>query len=107
MSRRDDCPKCGVGCRVCRNCRFYDASAYHECREAQAEWVKEKDRGNFCGYFEPESRKVARPEADPKAALEGLFSSKAFSDGPKPPTASVLSEQFKNFQKRKKSPKPE
>ncbi len=50
--RSDLCPKCGKYIHCCLNCRFYDKSAHHECKESQAEWVKEKDSGNFCDYFE-------------------------------------------------------
>ena len=34
------------------NCRFYDEAAYNSCRESRAERVIEKDRSNFCDYFE-------------------------------------------------------
>ena len=33
------------------NCDFYDAGAYNQCREPQAERVLEKEKGNFCDYF--------------------------------------------------------
>lgn len=55
VGRRDTCPRCGVDLRTCRQCRFYDARAYNECREPQAERVLDKDRGNFCEYFAPAS----------------------------------------------------
>ena len=35
------------------NCQFYDRGAYHECTESQAEWVRDKEEGNFCSYFRP------------------------------------------------------
>ncbi|MBI5286762.1 MAG: hypothetical protein HY878_04125 [Deltaproteobacteria bacterium] len=38
--------------KVCLNCKFYGEGAYHQCRETNAEWVKEKDKANFCEYFE-------------------------------------------------------
>ncbi|MDZ7269259.1 MAG: hypothetical protein ONB48_17065 [candidate division KSB1 bacterium] len=50
--RRDTCPKCAAYLHCCRNCRFYDVNAHHQCREPQAEWVQDKEMGNFCDYFE-------------------------------------------------------
>ena len=60
MGRGDVCPKCGNDSRVCKNCRFFDLNSYRSCREEQSEWVKEKDRGNFCGFFE--SKESAAPD---------------------------------------------
>ncbi len=74
MARADVCPKCGNDSRACKNCRFFDLSAYRSCREEQAEWVKEKDRGNFCGFFE--ARASAAPDPTLTAArnkLDALF----------------------------------
>ena len=52
-SRLETCPKCNSFLHCCLNCKFYDKNAYHECREPQAEWVKDKKMANFCGYFTP------------------------------------------------------
>jgi len=52
IARRDECPHCGADVHVCLNCRFFDESFHHQCCEFQAEYVKEKDRANFCEYFE-------------------------------------------------------
>ncbi|VAW37707.1 hypothetical protein MNBD_DELTA02-25 [hydrothermal vent metagenome] len=50
--RGDSCRFCTADLRACLNCRFRDDSSYNECREPQAERVKEKDRSNYCEYFE-------------------------------------------------------
>jgi hypothetical protein len=63
MGRGDVCPKCGNDSRVCKNCRFFDLNSYRSCREEQSEWVKEKDRGNFCGFFE--SKESEAPASQP------------------------------------------
>lgn len=75
LGRRDECPKCHHDAKVCLNCRHFDRGAHHECREEQAEWVKEKDRGNFCSYFEPRTGGDDLDSAAAKARdrLEGLF----------------------------------
>ncbi len=74
-SRSEECPWCGADVRVCRNCRFYDEGAYNECREPLAERVVDKDRANFCEYFElrqSEGEKHSR-DKDPLAELKKLF----------------------------------
>jgi len=49
---REECPQCRADVHACRNCQFYDRSAYNECREPSAEVVREKDRANHCDYFQ-------------------------------------------------------
>lgn len=76
--RRDECPKCGADVHVCRNCRNYDRNAYNECREPSAEVVREKDRANFCDFFQPGSGGVSAVDQkkDLMAAAEALFKKK-------------------------------
>lgn len=78
IGRRDECPGCHADLHVCKNCEFYDPKAYNECREPQADVVKEKDRANFCDYFSP--RKGQSGGVDKAAALraaaEALFKKK-------------------------------
>ena len=50
--RRDECDHCGADVHACKNCRFYDTSSYNECKETSAEVCIEKERSNFCDYFE-------------------------------------------------------
>lgn len=52
ISFREECPNCGTDMHVCLNCRFYDTSSYNECKETSAEKVHDKDRNNYCEYFE-------------------------------------------------------
>jgi hypothetical protein len=54
--RDKTCPKCHAYLHSCLNCSLYDAHAHNQCREAQAEWVKDKKMGNFCDYFDPASQ---------------------------------------------------
>jgi len=57
ISREQKCSKCGVSLHCCKNCKFFKESAYHQCREPQAEFVKEKESANFCSYFVPSERR--------------------------------------------------
>jgi hypothetical protein len=56
IGRADVCARCGADLHACRQCRFYDAAVYNECREPQAERVVDKERANFCDFFAPAGR---------------------------------------------------
>ncbi|MCX6124601.1 MAG: hypothetical protein NTV34_07600 [Proteobacteria bacterium] len=75
MARGDVCEGCGWDARVCLNCKFHDSRAYRECLEEQAELVKDKDKRNFCSYFEgklTQDEIVKKPKDNP---LDRLFGS--------------------------------
>jgi hypothetical protein len=75
---REECSECREDVHVCKNCRFYDPSAYNECREPSAEVVREKDRANHCEYFQPGSGEGGRgpTKNDLLSAAEALFKKK-------------------------------
>lgn len=50
-ARGDECPLCHADLHVCRACEFYESGAHNDCRESSAEFVGDKERGNFCDYF--------------------------------------------------------
>jgi hypothetical protein len=47
------CGNCGIELHVCRMCVHFDAGVARQCREDDAEDVHEKERANFCEWFEP------------------------------------------------------
>ena len=49
--RNDECPFCHADLHVCKACDFYESGAHNDCRESSAEYVNDKERGNFCDYF--------------------------------------------------------
>jgi hypothetical protein len=51
--RQDTCHQCNSDLHCCLNCRFFDPGKNNQCSETQAEWVPDKNRSNFCEYFEP------------------------------------------------------
>ncbi len=63
----------------CRHCRFFAPGRSNQCSEPQAEWVRDKERANFCGYFAPRAsvnltaRGGRNPTADARAAFNALF----------------------------------
>ncbi len=76
VGRRDTCPKCDADLHCCRNCRLYAPSAHNQCNEPQAEWVRDKDRANYCDYFEPlsgNSGKGSSRVQDGRSRFEDLF----------------------------------
>jgi len=78
IARGDLCPACGVELHACRMCVHFDRSAPSQCREDDAEDVKEKERANFCEWYVPSEQAfdpAGKSEADlAREALEALFS---------------------------------
>ncbi len=66
IQRKDTCPHCESDLRCCYNCHFYDKQAYHQCGEPQAEWVRYKERGNFCDFFRPKRTFFKMEEKPPE-----------------------------------------
>ena len=52
LPRTAECESCGADLHVCRACRFFDPTVARACREPVAEPATDKERANFCGYFE-------------------------------------------------------
>jgi hypothetical protein len=52
IARTDACPNCYSDLKCCLNCRLHDPGANNQCREPQAEWQTEKEKSNFCEFFE-------------------------------------------------------
>jgi len=49
--RHEECPTCGASMHCCKMCKYYDATAYNECRETIAERIVDKEKANFCEFF--------------------------------------------------------
>ncbi len=81
IARTDECPNCHHDLHCCRNCRFFDPGKSRQCAEPKAEYVREKDRANFCDLFEPNrdiplDKRASRPAPqrdDVRAAFDKLF----------------------------------
>lgn len=48
---KEECPFCYASLHCCKMCKFYDITAYNECRETSADRIVEKEKANFCDYF--------------------------------------------------------
>jgi hypothetical protein len=81
IERRDECPVCRAQLYFCRFCEFYDPKVAKQCREPVADEVKDKDRANFCGYFQPNPKAYQPGESSgenrAKADLDALFNDRA------------------------------
>jgi hypothetical protein len=81
VARTDGCPQCHSDLKCCLNCRLHDPGANNQCREPQAEWQTDKEKSNFCEFFEfRETSPLSVPGrgggsgADrARAALDALF----------------------------------
>ncbi len=77
LERRDECPACRAQLHVCKLCEFYDVRVAKQCREPIADEVKDKDRSNFCGYFQPKPRAHRAQDlsgsSKARADLDALF----------------------------------
>ena len=78
IPRDATCAKCGADLRCCRNCRHYDPRYNNSCRETEADPVEDKERRNFCEYFEfnpaPFAAAAEGKRADAaRARLDQLF----------------------------------
>ena len=77
VSKHDTCSHCDRDLRCCKQCKFYDQSAYNECREVSAERIIDKERANHCDYFvlrgSKKSGNSTTRTKDAKEALEALF----------------------------------
>ena len=61
--RETNCLGCVKPTRCCRNCRFYQRGRPNDCIEPMAEQVSNKERANFCGFFDPSPTPAAVGEA--------------------------------------------
>lgn len=86
LRRLEECRQCHAELHVCKLCEWYSVAVAKQCREPIAEEVKDKQRANFCDYFQPRSNAyAATPRADAARAaaeLEALFGGKQQSDAP-------------------------
>jgi hypothetical protein len=79
IPRESSCESCRHDYRACKQCRHYDPSRNNACRETEAELVEDKERRNFCEFFDfnpapfrGQAHDTGR-ESRARAKLEGLF----------------------------------
>jgi hypothetical protein len=76
VGRRLTCSECDADLHSCLNCRHYDESAAHQCREPHAEHIVDKDSANACDLFQMgdgASRRRGKKGMQARNALAALF----------------------------------
>ena len=63
-ARGDECPLCHADLHTCKACEFYESGSHNDCRETSAEFVSDKERGNFCDYFRPQKDSLIKSGND-------------------------------------------
>src|SRR5690348_2395232 len=99
IGRTEECPKCRWDVHVCLNCTHYDKSAARQCREPDADFVKEKDESNFCDLFEAKGAgKSGNSEEDKaKSALDSLFGAKKSEPTAEEKAKASIEDELKKF----------
>jgi hypothetical protein len=103
IGRTEECPKCHWDAHVCLNCKHYDRAYNRECREPEPEYVKDKQKGNFCDFFDPKSSvgPVSGEAEQAKSALDSLFGGTASAAPTQKTPEMTLAEQLKKFLDKK------
>lgn len=73
--RNTECYNCGKDAKVCLNCKFYSPGSHWDCNESIREAVREKDRANFCDFFELSSNYKESSGNSKKDAAKKSFDS--------------------------------
>ena len=75
LPRHEECPHCRAQLHVCRMCLYFDTTAPQQCREPVADNVSDKQRANFCGYFQinPQACDGPSDQAADSGKLDALF----------------------------------
>ncbi|HTV50640.1 MAG TPA: hypothetical protein VME21_05600 [Steroidobacteraceae bacterium] len=77
LRRLEECPRCRAELHVCRMCADYDTRVAKHCREPTAEEVRDKERANFCDFYQPRPGTYTAPNTAEveraRAALDKLF----------------------------------
>ena len=75
LPRHEECPHCHAQLHACRMCLYFDAAAPQQCREPIADNVSDKQRANFCGYFQinPQAYTGASDQTADSRLLDALF----------------------------------
>lgn len=79
VGRHDECPHCGADLRCCKNCQSYDPNVHNQCLETTAEFIRDRERANFCAHF-------TFRDTDAPAGADNTDAARA-----------KLAEMFKNF----------
>ncbi len=66
------CVECGLDLHVCRNCRFYGPGSKWDCAETIEVQVVDKERRNFCDWYETDPARFIAGGGDEKGRRSAL-----------------------------------
>jgi hypothetical protein len=72
VGRHDGCPHCGADLKCCKNCRHYDPNVHNQCLEQTAEFIRDREKANFCAHFDFRDGDAPAPSEEKEAALSKL-----------------------------------
>jgi len=52
VMRNTRCPRCDAYLHACVQCRFHEPTLHNQCLEPEAEFVRDRQKANFCEFFE-------------------------------------------------------
>lgn len=114
FSRREECSACNADLHVCLACKNYDSNISDACHEDRADFVLDKDKANFCDYFnanpKPHIKQDSSASLDAKAKLAELFGEdppqelQQEGDSPQSEADKALAELKRMFGDDQKSP---
>lgn len=64
LPRHELCPFCSSALHCCFNCLYYDEFSPNKCSEAAADWVPDKEKANFCAFFESRQPQILKREME-------------------------------------------
>ena len=70
LGRMSKCESCKADLHVCKQCTYYDTSRANHCQEPVADPVTEKNRANFCGYFEVRENAFSKQDGGQVSAVQ-------------------------------------
>ena len=75
ICNRDICVNCNNDLHTCHNCKFFDEPSNRQCKEPAAFLVQDKDKYNYCDWFEFKGGNSDRAQKadEAKKKLEALF----------------------------------
>ena len=96
LGRGELCTGCRRDAKVCRNCRFYDRNSNGECAESQADLVKDKEKSNFCEWFQSRTESGLNRHDIAANPLDQLFGASS-----EPKAKSKIEEELEAFFRKK------
>ena len=76
--RNSECSSCHADLHSCKGCKFYAPGSHYDCKETVDSLVSDKEKANFCDFFQVGNSVNNNSEANKKAqdaknAFNALF----------------------------------